>query len=138
MKILLPVTLLLVLSPPVTFAEGNRDIFKALIKATSVKVPPNNLHCEINGTRTDKDGSVIYNDVTVGDFLASYTSWSLQDQGSNFPSFTCEGNTPRKCHWGYGEKADSRNPGWQVFLNFNFDPRTGKVDPDSLECIQVP
>ena len=51
---------------------------------------------------------------------------------------TAGGGGEKTCSWSFGEKPNSKNPGWQNFLNFRFNPATKRVDPASLECIGVP
>ena len=79
-----------------------------------------------------------YNDVTVGDVMADYINFSFLKSSAKKYSFTCSGDRKLNCILGYGEKLNKRNPGWEIFLKFEYDIDKDEVSIDSLRCIQVP
>lgn len=103
---------------------------KALISSQSMKVPAQRNHCEINGSTQAKNGTTVLNDVTVGDFIASYVSWSLAT--SDEKGLNCEG---QQCTLYFGKGGIEA---WDRQLRFVSDPATNKVLEESLECIDVP
>jgi len=117
-------------------ATENADVLKTLIGKSDVTIPRKGLHCDLNGTRTTKDGSPVFVDVKVGDFVAAYVGWAQAWQSSHVQSFTCKGKETLSCSWWYGDNPSGNNPGWQMFLNFKF--ARGKVLTSSLACEQVP
>jgi hypothetical protein len=129
---------LLLGAAPASAADNNR-IVKALMRISKTRIPHKKVACEITGaTITQKDDSVVYRKVTVGDFLASYNNWALLYQATHRQSLKCKGKRVLNCEWWYGEKPNRKNPGWQTFLKFRFDEKKGRVPPASLECLQVP
>jgi hypothetical protein len=134
---LLTVALLLAAGP--AQALDTRRVVEALVRISATRVPHKRVHCEVSGpTITQPDDSVVYRKVTVGDFLSSYVSWAMVYGKAHRQSFKCSGKGVVICTWEYGERANARNPGWQTFLRFRFDERSGRVKPASLECYQVP
>lgn len=111
--------------------ESN-DIFQALVRASSLPVPKQQLSCEVAGSRN----GVEYRDTKVGDYIAAYLRWSQDRTRHSSSSLSCEGDAVKKCTWVFGESKS--NEGWNRFLRFDYNPTTKSVVPDSLECIDVP
>lgn len=113
--------------------ESN-DIFQALVRASSLSVPKQQLSCEVAGSRN----GVEYRDTKVGDYIAAYLRWSQDRTRHSSSSLSCEGDADavKKCTWVFGESKS--NEGWNRFLRFDYNPTTKSVVPDSLECIDVP
>jgi hypothetical protein len=116
------------------YAADDFDILKAVARAGKAKIPPKGCHCEINGTKA----LGINNEIAAGDVLAHYINFSLSESSSKMHSFTCTGEKILNCVLEYGEKADNKNPGWQIFFKFRYNADTDKIGIDTLECIQVP
>jgi hypothetical protein len=110
------------------------DIFSALGKIASAKI--SGVHCEVNGTTTLADGQTVNNDVTVGEFLARYVSWSMQRNVlDKLPTLECESDS-QICRFNYsgGQGPES----WSSHLEFKYDQKTKTILRDSLSCIDVP
>lgn len=114
-------------------------IIRALLQISSTQIPPKRVACEVAGpTITNKDDSVTYRRTTVGDVLQSYILWALEYGPAHRQSLTCTQRRMLECEWEFGERAHAGNPGSQTFLKFQLDPKTGRVLPATLECINVP
>jgi len=111
-------------------------VMKALIRLSETKIPQNGLHCEVNGTSATIDGMTFNNDVLVGDFIAGYLSWSFLHKSADAPSLMCEGKDIQQCTWSFGENKPEE--GWNRVLRFKYNQASSAVDPQSLECIDVP
>jgi hypothetical protein len=123
----------------VNFKPINGDapaIMKALVGLSNNKIPRDGLHCEVNGTFAARDGTSTNNDVLVGDFIAHYLSWSLQQKKTSVHSLICDGKGIQQCTWSFGEHK--LQEGWDRILRFKYNQVTARVDPTSLECIDVP
>lgn len=112
------------------------SVMKALTRLSETKIPQNGLHCEVNGTLTTIDGITFNNDVLVGDFIAHYLSWSFLQKSADTPSLMCEGKDIQQCTWAFGESKSEE--GWNRILRFKYNQASSAVDPQSLECIDVP
>ena len=121
-----------VCSAPMAFGADHTKIFKSLLRTSDANIPGN--HCEING----KKSVGVNHDVTVGDLLADYLSFSLSDNSTHRLSMNCTGEKELACTFGYGEKPNTKNPGWDIYLRFQYNSVTDKIVADSLQCIQVP
>jgi len=42
-----------------------------------------------------------------------------------------------KCIWNYGVKKFVGDESWNMILKFDFDSITRKINPNTLECIQI-
>ncbi len=111
-------------------------VMKALTRLSETKIPQNGLNCEVNGTSATIDGMTFNNDVLVGDFIAYYLSWSFLHNSADTPSLMCEGKDIQQCTWSFGEKKSEE--GWNRILRFKYNQASSAIDPQSLECIDVP
>ncbi len=112
------------------------EILTALIKLSDAQIPA--VHCEINGTSTAADGQTTNNAVTLADFIARYTSWSLQrNVYDRAPSLVCESDS-QICRLNFSGQRWSGYEAWSTHLEFKYDPKSNTVLRDSLSCIDVP
>ncbi|MDR2208184.1 MAG: hypothetical protein LBE22_04340 [Azoarcus sp.] len=120
MKNFVPLLLFLL---PVVAVGSEYDTLRLLARSAGLSVPTKNNHCEINepGKKT-----------TVGDFLAAFGAWSLQERKkTDFSSLECEA---LHCTLSFG--AAKEIEGWGRILKFTLTKQG--VDQSSLECIDVP
>ena len=121
-----------VCSAPMAFGADHTKILKSLLRTSDTNIPDN--HCEINGSKSVG----VNHDVTVGDLLANYLSFSLSESTARKRSMDCSGEKELACIFGYGERPNTKNPGWDIFLKFQYNSVPDKIIVDSLQCIQVP
>ena len=114
--------------------ELRSAVFRALVNKADVKIADN--ACVINGDRLQPDGTFVNNDVTVGDFIASYLQWNMALTPAAHQQFGCSGSEILKCHWQFGQKKTFE--GWDRILQFEYSAISNSIDTDSLKCLDIP
>ena len=116
--------------------QDHGAIFRALVLASHLPIPKDQVHCEVAGPSVTTDKGAVRLDTKLGDYIASYLAWSqLQTKGSS-SSLTCEGDAILKCTWRFGEAK--ANEGWDRLLTFEYNAETTSIIPGSLACVDVP
>jgi len=105
-------------------SSGSESTIGLLLRAVEVGIPAEQNHCEL---------VVQHQRATVGDFMASFTIWSLDHQHSKdeIAVLSCKDN---ECSLTFGYKAIVQP--WRRTLKFSIV--NNAINPDSLECVDVP